>query len=348
MQAIDTYDPIERHVGNGLLDVYTFEFLITEAAQLLGIVLDASGEETLRFRGNESISYFTSLTFDATNGGGSIDLLANLPTGYTLILLLAADEPVQTSNFTAVGTFALDYLQSALNKLGAFVQRASWLAQRGIRLNDAHNSVFDPQLPLLLEADRTLCISTTGLALALGPTIDELLGASADVADAIAARIAAQAAQVAAENAQIAAELAETNAGISAAAAAASAVAAAASAVTAAAAAASAGYLTSGPFACLENASTALTGETTASGTYTQVDYIMRVLRGTTVLGLAKFSIFFRNGAWELAADMDLYVTTALGVTFTVHATTAQITAVVDNSGAGNATITAKKIRWTA
>lgn len=342
MQALTEYDPIERYVGNDSLDEYDFNFLITEASQLLVVVLDDSDDEVERFRGDESDPFMQSLVFDETEGGGTITLTDELPTGYTLCLILAGDEPVQTSNFTAVGTFSVAYLQAALNKLGAFIQRASWLAQRSIRLHDAYNSVFDPQLPLVLEADRTLCISSDGLTTALGPTIDELLAAAADVADAQAAAAAAVAAQAAAEAAQIAAEASEVAAAMSAASAAASAVAAAVSAASASLA----GYVTTGPFTCTQNATTALTLEITDSSLYTQVDYLMRIVRGTTVFGQAKFSIFFRNGAWEMASENDLYVATALGVTFTVDSLTAQIEAVVDNSGAGNAIVTAKKLRW--
>lgn len=107
-------------------------------------------------------------------------------------------------------------------------------------------------------------------------------------------------------------------------------------------------FITSGPFTCLQNASTALTDETHSGAAYDQVDYEVKVKRGTTVFAKCRFTIFFRNSAWELADDPDLYANNPSGLTFTVHATTGQITAVVDNSGAGNATLYIKKLRWAA
>jgi hypothetical protein len=84
--------------------------------------------------------------------------------------------------------------------------------------------------------------------------------------------------------------------------------------------------------------------------TYTQVDFIARIVRGTTVFARAQFSIFYRDGAWELANQPDVYNDSgaASGVTFTVNAVTGQINAAVANDGAGNATIDLKKLLWAA
>lgn len=395
MQALTTYDPIERYTGNGMLDEYTFDFLIIQASEILILVLDDDDEEIERFRGDELNAFLDSLEFDETNGGGTVTLTDNLPTGYTLTLLLAPDEPKQTSNFTTAGTFNLPYLQAAFNKLGSLIQRVSWLAQRSIRLNDSYNDVFDPQLPLVLEADRTIVVNPTGTGLVQGPSIDELLQASQDVLDAEAAALAAQEAQVAAEDAQIAAELAETNAETAESNAAGSAVAAAASAIAAsgsasaasasaiAAAASAAAALTSennaetaetnaetaetgavvaqvaaeaaaasiiggaltGPFAVNQNSNSDLVGEVTDSADYLAVNYIAWILRGTTVFARQEFTIFYRNGGWKysLGPGRRDDASVVHGVTFTAHATTAQINADVDNSGAGNAQIWLQK-----
>lgn len=332
-----------------MLDSYDFDFLIVQASEILIVVLDDTNEEIHRFRGDESNPFMASLEFDETDGGGTVNLADNLPTGYTLILILAPDEPKQTSNFTTAGVFGMAYLQAAFNKLGALIQRVSWLAQRGIRLNDAFNDTFDPQLPFALENGRTIVINETGTGLQLGPTVDELIQASQDSADAEAARIAAEAAQVAAETAETNAETAETNAETAESNAAGSAVAAAASAVAAAASALAAqvaGWTSFGPQVCNENATTNLTGETTDHTTIKKKNYIFTVERGTTVFSEIQYAIVYRNGSWEgfLIGDFRNENAAESGVSFTVDATTAQIAAVVDNSGAGNATISGKHV----
>ncbi len=356
---IATYDPVERYTGNGAESEYTFDFKIQNASEFMAVVLNASDVEVQRVRGDDlttnlvddsATTFFDSLDFDELAGGGTLTLSAVLTSGYKISLILAPDEPAQDTSLKRV--FSTAIIETVLDHIAAFVQRAFWLASRSIRINDADPGTgFDPQLPYPLEAESTIIVSADGLGFEQGPTVDELLQASADVTAAEAARDAALAAQAAALAAQAAAETAETNAETAetnAETAETNAAASAAAAAFSALSAATAGFVATGPFACNQNASTALTAETTDSATYTQVDYRMRIVRGTTVFGLAKFSIFYRNGAWELVSENDLYAVTALGVTFTVDATTAQITAVVDNSGAGNATITAKKLRWAA
>lgn len=106
------------------------------------------------------------------------------------------------------------------------------------------------------------------------------------------------------------------------------------------------GFTPTGPFSVTNNSSSALSGETTASATYTQVDYIARVVRGTTVFVRCEFSIIFRNSAWEVQLGMERGLNPS-GITWTVDATTGQVTAAADN-GAGNATINLQKINWPA
>lgn len=108
------------------------------------------------------------------------------------------------------------------------------------------------------------------------------------------------------------------------------------------------GFINTGPFTALENATTSLTGELYDSDDYDQVDFVARIKRGTEVFTRFEFSIFFRDGAWELATGFSRYheLTADYGTSFTVHPTTGQISAVVDNSGEGNAIISFKKTLW--
>lgn len=110
------------------------------------------------------------------------------------------------------------------------------------------------------------------------------------------------------------------------------------------------GSVPTGPFSVTQNSNADLSGELFSSTAYKQVDFVAQIIRGTTVFVRTEFSIFYRNGAWELAVGFDRYNANSgeHGVTWTVNTSTGQINAAVDNSGAGNATIKLQKILWPA
>jgi len=340
-----TFDVVERYTGNGAVSAYDFDFKIEALTQLMVIVLDASNVEVQRVRGTDVV-YLSSVTFDDQEGGGTVNLQAVLPNNYKIIILLANDAPTQNYKFRDKFSFTLRDFENALDWVVGAVQRLSWLGTRSIRLNDGDpGTAFDPQLPYPLEADRVIMIDSDGLSLVQGPTIAELSQAAADVITIDAAvqaaedaRDAALAAEVAAEAARDAALVAETNAETAETNAAASAAAAALSAIA-----------TTGPFAVTENTNADLTGTDTDELVYDQVDYMGKVKRGTTVFASIAFSKFYRAGGWEIAIKPDVYNASAAetGVTFTIaNAATGLINAAVDNSGAGNASITLKEIRY--
>lgn len=334
----------EQYLGTGALADYTFDFKIGEADEILLIMLDASGVEVARQRGNDTTILVRSIVFDDENGGGTVTLLANLVTDYTLIMLLANDAPTQPFEFRSKGSFTLRAFENALDWVAGAVQRVSWLSNRSIRMNDIdEGSDFDPQLPAGLQANRVIMVNPTGTGLVQGPTPAELAQASSD-ASAVAANalIAAAAATTSTANA-----LSST---ASAAAAAASAVAANASAVAAAASAASfAGFIHTGPFAAIApNANANLTSETTNSLVNTMVDYTARIVRGTGTWCRQEFTIMYRNGAWKIVIGPGRFDDAGLdhGVTFTVDAVTGQINAAVANDGGSNAVIDLNKLQW--
>lgn len=104
---------------------------------------------------------------------------------------------------------------------------------------------------------------------------------------------------------------------------------------------------TTGPFTVNDSSSVALTGETTDKTVYTQVDYTVRVFRGTTVAARIDFTIIYRNAAWELLFCGEYNNGTPSGMSFTVNTSTGQITATAD-TGAGNATLSIQKVLWAA
>ncbi len=346
---IPIFDVVNNYTADGTLSAYSFDFKIFDPTQILVVVLDNTGLEIERVRGDDT-TFLNGVTFDANNGGGVVNLLVNLTNLYQIYIYLAPNAPVQTSMFRDKLSFTLRSFEDALDYLTIAVQRATWLAQRSLRLNDvASGAGIDVELPAVLAANSMIMTGPTGLNFINGPTPQQIQQSLVSVAACAASAAAALVSENNAATSATAAAASATAAATSATAAAVSATAAAASATAAAASAAAAlvtGFTSTGPFAVTQNTNSDLAGEITDHTVLTMVEYRAKITRGTTVFALAKFAIFYRNGGWEIAIDQDLYAPAAVahGVTFTVDATTAQINAAVDNSGAGNASISLKKI----
>lgn len=317
---IPSYNVVENYTGTGLLDTYSFEFKISDLSELLILILDDDGEEVSRVRGDDDTGIVASATFDAANGGGEVVFTDPIGDDYTLLFFLAPDEPTQDYEFSDKFSFNLKDFERALDRLEGPIQRAIFLSNRSVRLNDGRSTtlpdLFDPQLPAELTPNASIVIDDTGLKLVLGPTAAQLAQATVDAAAAAASAAAAV-------------------------------VSAAAAAASAALVASFTGFIRSGPFSVLNNANSNLLGELFDSTVYTQIDYIAKVTRNSTVFARIEFSIFFRNSAWEIAVAEIRYADAAVtpGITFTVDSVTGQINAAADN-GAGNATITLDKVRW--
>jgi hypothetical protein len=142
-----TYAPKESYVGTGSLSAYTFDFKIEALTQLLVVELDDSDVETQRVLGDD-VTYLSSVTFDSVEGGGTVNLTANLPSNYTLILLLANDNPTQAHRFRDKGSFTLKRIESALDFLAGAIQRLAYRGKQAFRIHDADNEeTFDAQFP---------------------------------------------------------------------------------------------------------------------------------------------------------------------------------------------------------
>jgi hypothetical protein len=261
-----------------------------------------------------------------------------------VIRTLPLTQPISIAN----GPLLLSNIEKGLDQLCRLIQQINEQVDRAIKLPKNMTSAdLSPEIEIPTDvADRMLQFSPDGTDLVLGPTRDELQAAIDAAAAAATSAADAAASQAAAAASAASVSSAATNAAASATSAAASAAAAAASA----AASVVVGYLATGPFSVTENSNSNLSGETTDHTLFTQVDFVARIVRGTTVFASQGFSIFYRNGAWEIALELGVQNESAAnhGVTFTVDSTTGQINAAVDNSGAGNATITLKKLAWAA
>ena len=347
--SIEGFAYQDQFLGTGDTSAYTFDFKIFDASHLHIYIHDNLGNILNDTDGTDP-TLISSVTFDTLNGGGTVNLVAVLPTNYVMTIFLANDEPDQPTAFPNKTSFTFDAIDGALDFVVACIQRVAFLAQRAIRLHDLDDvASFDVRLPVNASsnANSLLQINAAGNGISYGVTSASLL---ASFTAAIAVVAASEAAAAAAAADAIAQDAAATASALTAAsqASASSSSAAAAAASAAIAATFTSGILHSGPFAAIApNANANLAGEIINHAAYTMVDYIARIQRGTTVYARQEFTIFYRNGAWEIAIGVDRYADAGSdhGVTFTVGAS-GQINAAVANDGGSNAVIDLDKIQW--
>jgi hypothetical protein len=199
------YGPRADYVGTGSLAEYTFDFKIKSLEHLIIGVVDDSFEETFRVRGDDT-EFIESVDFDPTTGGGTVTLVDDLPTDHRLYILLADDEPLQSSEFKSKGDFTLQRFEDALDAVVGQVQRLAYLASRSLKLNDSlpDDETFDPSIPINStdeniedNANKVICVNETNDGLMLGPSVVDLAAqaAAAIAAAAASASSAAEAAQ---------------------------------------------------------------------------------------------------------------------------------------------------------
>jgi len=204
-----TFEPVHEFIGLNNLAEYDFDFKITNLNQLRIIEMNADGVVTQDIDGTNAV-YLSSVEFNATAGGGTVILAANLPENWRLFIILNYDEPTQIHSFKNKGDFTLSRIEAALDHVEGGVQTASWLAQRAVGL---HPSVaiadFNPALPLdIAEVDnvnRVLMTNDAHNGWELGPTATNIeesetfaLAAAASAAAASAAAATSAAASAAA------------------------------------------------------------------------------------------------------------------------------------------------------
>lgn len=208
--ARSQYAPRAEYVGAGNLSAYTFDFKITSLDQLkIGVFTDLF-VKTFEVDGNDT-TYLTSVTYDAVNGGGTVNLVTNLPSNHSLCILLANDEPTQDSEFKNKGDFTLERFESALDEIDGQVQRLAYLSKRSFKLWDGFKDTetFNTELPISTTVvanqnneNKVLIVNSTNDGIGLGPSVTDLTSTAADaVAAAAAAAISATSAATSATNA---------------------------------------------------------------------------------------------------------------------------------------------------
>lgn len=179
------YAPRTSYVGDGTLAQYTFDFKIEDLSQLLVIELDSLGAILHSVRGSD-LTFLSSVSFDPSVGGGTVNLLVNLVSGHTLILLEANDAPTQPSEFRSKFGFTLIDIENALDRIAGAVQRLAYRMAGAVRLQDATDSdTFDTRLPIGIvgAAGYTIGVNSTGDGFTLFDTADLTVQSSFSILD---------------------------------------------------------------------------------------------------------------------------------------------------------------------
>lgn len=342
--SIEGFGYKEQWIGTGDTAEYTFDFKIFANSHLYFYLQDQLGNILAQFDGDDT-DYIAQISFDPVNGGGTITLASDLDNQFILTAFMANDFPDQPTAFPNKLSFTLEAIEAALDYITTWGQRVAYLTQRSVKLHDLDDiDNFDMTLPRNLSDNPNgiITVNDAGDGFKIGQSLDALTevvleAQAACLASEIASANSASDASMRADDSNTEADRAE----------------AALAAVLAAIAAAPITNIIqhTGPFAAIApGASANLLGEVTNSAVYTMVEYVVRIRRGIAGYGRQEFTIFFRNGAWEIAIGPDLYSDAGAdhNVTFTVDPVTAQINAAVANDGGSNATIDINKINWTA
>lgn len=162
--SISTYAPREEYIGDGTVSDYTFDFKISQAANLKVVKSTDLGVEVFNVKGDD-LSYFT-LSFDSTIGGGTVSLLTPLELNYNIALILDNSAPLQESEFKNKSDFSLSAIEAALDVQAGAIQRLTYLAGRSPKVADtvpdATVSAFDWSIPSPVgQAGKTLAVNAT-------------------------------------------------------------------------------------------------------------------------------------------------------------------------------------------
>lgn len=181
-----TYAPKQTYTGTGSLSAYTFNFKIEADTQLEVIEYDDNNVETQRVRGDDVV-YLSSVDFDAVDGGGTVNLASNLPTDYTLVILLANDSPTQDYLFKNKGDFTLKKFENALDFVVGAVMRLAYRGRQAIRLADVDDQdTVDMQLktPIADATDKYIKVNSSADGVEYGKSESDLVDDAAAAAEA--------------------------------------------------------------------------------------------------------------------------------------------------------------------
>lgn len=216
--AIEGFDYKEQVIGTNDTNQYSFDFFIFDDTDLLIYVQDDSGNLIGTYRGDDT-SFLSGITFDTTNGGGTVTLINDLPDSYVMTMFLANDAPDQPGSFPNARSFTFDAIEYALDFIAACVQRVAYLAQRSVKLHDLDDiDGFNPTLPMGMSENPlgVLSVNEAGNGFEIGITLTDIANAEGyaseaqtsaanSAASATASAASAAAAAISAEEAEMAA-----------------------------------------------------------------------------------------------------------------------------------------------
>ena len=201
--AISQFNVRSEYVGTGSNKDYTFDFKIASLEHIKILVVSDLYVETFNVRGSD-VTYLTGVDFDPIDGGGTIHLTSNLPSGHFLTILLANDEVLQEYEFKNKSDFTIKRFEEALDVVTGAVQRLSYLVARSFKLSDVlkDSQPFDVELPINNttigtedNTNKVLAVGPDNKSLVLGPSIVSLAAqAAAAAASAVTAQDVADAA----------------------------------------------------------------------------------------------------------------------------------------------------------
>lgn len=159
------FDVREEYIGTGTLDTYSFDFKIERAEDLLLKHYDDEGELVDEVRGDELGPFLTSITFDEVRGAGEVVLTDDLPSGHTLLILLAMDEPIQSFHFKTNFDLSLPRIEQAFDWVMGPIQRIVYRLKYMWTLPDNYDVTgFNMVIPAPV-AGKVLSVNEAGDAL---------------------------------------------------------------------------------------------------------------------------------------------------------------------------------------
>ena len=154
------YSVREVYTGDAIQTDFTFDFKVVNPDHLLVVLVDEYGDELWKKRGTDTSSFSTTLNEDGS--GGSIIWPIAPDEDYTIILLLADDQPKQESKYTADSKYTMKKIEASFDALSGQIQRIRYLLDRSIRLPEKWVGAFNTEAPEviaesvpMISADRT-------------------------------------------------------------------------------------------------------------------------------------------------------------------------------------------------
>lgn len=133
---ITANDPVETYLGNDTADEFAFNFKVRDDADILIMVFSTVSGALLWSERGDELDEVDDVYFNPLAGGGTITLPAPLPSGQKIVIMLAADIPVQGFQFREQTNYQLRQFEEALDNVMIYIQRMNNRFDRVFQLSD--------------------------------------------------------------------------------------------------------------------------------------------------------------------------------------------------------------------